>query len=206
MFKVIEGGASDSQQANAISQAGEFTTTLALPKHRPTTAAVLQRAISSMDMETDLLSAIETYHTLQDFALKACEFITPFYPPTSAQYPCLLAEVLDRAYIGYMRTIGRSPREQMAHFLADGVKAASLGVLTYRVRQQRGEEVKEWLPWEHGALADWVQWGGADLEFTKAYNQATEVTHVTSYVVQRELLSYPAVLTVVRAGIDLQGL
>lgn len=207
MFKVIEGGAKENHGLLRLpQQSSNMTTSVNLPTKRPAVAEMLRQCTKGMECEDDLHAAIQTYPTLGEFAEKAAEFITSYFPATSSLYPCLLTEVLDRAAIGLMRPSSRNPREQVAHFLANGVRAATNGLLAHRVQQVQNGVLQDWLAWDDGPLADWAQWNGSSLEFTVSLNQAPEVQHVFGYVVQRSLLSYSAALSIARAGIDLQTL
>lgn len=206
MFRVIEGGANDGKGLRTPLQASCITTTVGLPGQQPSVALMIDQSTKGMELKEEFFAAVNTYSSIKEFAERACEFITPYFPATSSIYPCLLTEVLDQAAIGFLRPSNRNPKEQVAHFLANGVKAAINGVLGHRVQQERNGDLQEWLPWEDGPLFHWAHWGGANLEFTKSVNQSPEVQHVAGYVVQRALLSYPAALAVARSGIDLQSL
>lgn len=205
MLKNISGGLSPATKF-FHSVARQKTISYPLPASRMTTEEILALTLKSKTVDDGCSSIVETYDSASQFANKLAEFFTPAFPSSNPGYESALCEILDFATVGYLRTESiRDPKDQLATFLANGVLAATSALMCFRTFQARGDSLLEWEPWEHGALCDWVKWGGQVLQFEAALAPTTERRYATRNMLQQRLLRFKDTMAIGRAGIDMHS-
>ncbi|ABD71952.1 hypothetical protein Rfer_4265 (plasmid) [Rhodoferax ferrireducens T118] len=205
MFNKITGGRSPATKLfHCVSR--QQAPSYPVPASRMTTEAILTLTLKSKTVDDGCSSIVETYEAASQFANKLAEFFTPAFPSSNPGYDSALCEILDFATVGYLRTESiRDPKDQLATFLANGVLAATSALMCFRTFQSRGDSLVEWEPWEHGALSDWVKWGGQALQFEAALAPTTERRYATRNMLLQRLLRFKDTMSIGRAGIDMHS-
>lgn len=181
--------------------------TSSLPTTVMTPEAMLAQTLRSPCIDESCASIVETYASAGEFALKLTRFFTTAFPSSNSIFENALCEILDTATVGYLRIDpARGPKEQLAKFLSSGVLAAASALMCYRTSQRRQHQITPWEPWEDGALSDWIQWGGAPLEFCTDIAPTPERRYATRIMLQQRLLRFKDTIAIARAGIDLQSM
>lgn len=205
MLKVITGNA----RGSALPAFGGGRCqghTYELPTTPITPEDMLLQALRSKGVDDACSSIVETYEAGRSFANKLAAFFTTAFPSSSPSYESALCEILDAATVGYLRTEAvREPKEQLATFLATGVLSATTVLMCYSTFQLKSGDLVQWDPWEDGALSDWAQWGGKELQFEAALAPTPERRYATRSMLQQRLLRFKDTMAIARAGIDLQS-